>query len=92
MTCRVIAGLLALAWIAGVALFFINMSMDNDTLDLIVALVLTPLGLPWNLTPIFTGGSDIMRIAFALGTPLINILIVWGLCRAVLRRLCPRGC
>lgn len=92
MFCRVIVGLMVLAWILGVALFFINAGMNNDTVDLITALIMTPLGLPWNLTPIFTGGSDAMRMVFALGAPIINIFIVWGLCRVIARKLCPQGC
>ena len=92
MTCKILTGLLVLAWAAGVAMFFGNMAADNDTLDLLVALVLTPLGLPWNLTPIFAGGSEAVRMAFALGAPLVNIVIFWGLCRLLARRLCPQGC
>ncbi len=92
MICRIITGLMLLAWLAGVALFFVNQGLDNDVLDVLTALVLTPLGLPWNLAPIFTGGSEAMRLAVALGAPVINVLIVWSLCRVLARRLCPRGC
>ncbi len=92
MICRIITGLMALAWIAGVALFFINQGLHNDVLDILTALVLTPLGLPWNLTPIFIGGSETMRMVIALGAPIINILIVWGLCKVLARRFCPQGC
>ena len=92
MICRIITGLMVLAWVAGVAFFFISESTGNYTLDLLAALIMTPLGLPWNLTPIFTGGSDVMRMVIALGAPIINILIVWGLCRAIARKLCPQGC
>lgn len=91
MFCRGLVGLMILAWIAGAVMFFINMSMHHATLDLITALILTPLGLPWNLTPIFTGGSEMLRIATVLGTPLLNILLVWLLCRPVLRLFC-RAC
>ena len=92
MICRIITGLLVLAWVAGVALFFISESTGNYTIDLLTALIMTPLGLPWNLTPIFTGGSETMRVIIALGAPVINILIVWGLCKALARKLCPQGC
>ena len=92
MICRIITGLMVLAWIAGVILFFISESTGNYTIDLLTALIMTPLGLPWNLTPIFTGGSEALRMAFALGAPIINILIVWGLCKVVARRFCPQGC
>ena len=92
MICRIITGLMVLAWVAGVAFFFISKSTGNYTIDLLTSLIMTPLGLPWNLTPIFTGGSETMRMVIALGAPIINILIVWGLCRAVARKLCPQGC
>ena len=92
MICRIITGLLALAWVAGVALFFISRSTGIYALDLLTALVMTPLGLPWNLAPIFTGGSETARMAIALGAPVINILIAWGLCKVMARRLCPQGC
>ena len=92
MICRIITGLMALAWIIGVALFFISKATGNYTTDLLTALIMTPLGLPWNLAPIFTGGSDVMRMVIALGAPIINILIVWGVCKAVARKLCPQGC
>ena len=92
MICRIITGLVALAWVAGVALFFIAENTGNYTLDLLTALVMTPLGLPWNLVPIFTGGAETVRMAIALGAPAINIPIVWGLCKAVARKLCPAGC
>ena len=92
MICRIITGLMVLAWIAGVALFFISESTGIYALDLLTALLMTPLGLPWNLTPIFTGGSEAMRMVFALGAPVINIAIVWGLCKVVARCFCPQGC
>jgi len=86
MLCKAITGLLVLAWIAGVALFFANMGVENDVLDLLTALIMTPLGLPWNLTPIFSGGSQTMRMVVALAAPVINIIIVWLLCRALAGR------
>ena len=92
MICRIITGLVVLAWIAGLALFFINHGLHNDMLDLFTALILTPLGLPWNLGLIFLGGSEGMRTGLALGMPIINILIIWGLCKVVVRRFCPQGC
>ena len=92
MICRIITGLMTLAWIAGVALFFINHNLHNDALDILTALVLTPLGMPWILTPVFIGGSEGMRLGLALGAPVINILIIWGLCKLIVRRFCPQGC
>ena len=92
MICRIVTGLMVLAWVAGVALFFISESTGIYVLDLLTALIMTPLGLPWNLTPIFTGGSETVRMIIALGAPIINIVIVWGLCKVVARRFCPQGC
>ncbi|HGG60076.1 MAG TPA: hypothetical protein ENK26_09210 [Gammaproteobacteria bacterium] len=86
--CKAIGGLLVLAWVAGIALFFISANLHQHTLDMLTALTLTGLGIPWNLTPIFTGGSETFRIAVLLGAPLINIVIVWALCRIILRRFC----
>ena len=83
--CRVVTGLFALTWVAGVALFFIAENTGIFALDIMTALVMTPLGLPWNLTPVFSGGSETVRMAFALGAPVINLLIVWGLCKVVVR-------
>ncbi len=85
MICKAITGLMLLAWVAGVALFFLH----QPSLEILTALVLTGLGIPWNLTPIFTGGSDGFRTAVVLGAPLINIIVVWLLCRIVARRYCP---
>jgi hypothetical protein len=87
-----IAGLMVLAWVAGVALFFIAESTGIYALDLLTALIMTPLGLPWNLTPIFTGGPDALRMVIALGAPVINILLAWMLCKVLTRRFCPQGC
>ncbi len=91
MFCKGLVGLMVLAWLVGTGLFFTNMSMHNATLDLATALTLTPLGLPWNLFPIFLGGSEMLRIAVVLGMPLVNILIVALLCRPILRLFC-RSC
>ena len=85
MVCKAISGLMILAWIAGIALFFIH----EPSLDILTALILTGLGIPWNLTPIFTGGSEVFRSAFVLGAPVVNIIIVWMLCRLIARRVCP---
>ncbi len=92
MLCRVVTGLFVLAWVGGVALFFIAENTGIHALDIMTALVMTPLGLPWNLTPVFSGGSEGVRMTFALGAPVINLLIAWGLCKAVARRFCPQGC
>ncbi len=92
MTCKMLTGLLVLAWLAGVAMFFGYAATENDTLDLLAGLVLTPLGLPWNLIPIFSGGSGSVRMGVALAAPVINIVIFWWLCRMLARRLCPQGC
>ena len=90
--CRVVTGLFVLAWVAGVALFFVAENTGIFALDIMTALVMTPLGLPWNLTPVLTGGSETTRLAIALGAPALNVVIVWGLCKAVARRFCPAGC
>ncbi len=87
--CKIIGGLLVLIWLAGAALFFVNMNLHDQTLDVVTALILTGLGIPWNLTPIFTGGSQIFRMIVVLAAPIINILIIWGLCRVIARRICP---
>ena len=92
MICRTVTGLVVLAWVAGIVLFFIAESTGNYTVDLMTALIMTPLGLPWNLVPIFAGGSETVRMIIALGAPVINIFIVWGVCKIIVRRFCPQGC
>ncbi|HHN67591.1 MAG TPA: hypothetical protein ENK15_06095 [Thermopetrobacter sp.] len=91
MVCRLLTGAFVALWLAGVASFVVNQSLHNDTLDLFTALVMTPLGLPWNLYPVFFGGSDTLRMVIALAAPLINLVLLWVVCRAVCRIFCRAG-
>jgi hypothetical protein len=91
MTCRLIAGLFVLLWIVGIASYFAAASGAGDWADYLSALIMTPLGLPWNLSALLGGANQGLRLGIALGAPLINLIIVYGLCRLVVRRICP-GC
>ncbi len=89
MTCRIVAALFVLLWIIGVATHFAAAAGMGDWADVIASLVMTPLGLPWNLSALMMGDAYGARLVVALAAPAINLLIVYGLCRLIARRLCP---
>ncbi len=88
MICRILIGLFVLAWVAGVGMFAALEwgGVKSATLDLLTALVMTPLGLPWNLVAMAVAGKT-AKMVIALLAPVVNLAILAGICALVRRRL-----
>jgi hypothetical protein len=90
MICRILVGLFVLAWLAGIGMFAALEwgGVSSGTLDLLTALVMTPLGLPWNLIAMAVAGKT-AKMIIALLAPVVNLAILAGLCAFIRRRLRP---
>ncbi len=88
MICRILVGLFVLGWVAGLGMFAALEwgGVKNATLDLLTALVMTPLGLPWNLSALAVPGKT-AKMAIALLAPAVNLAILAGICALLRRRL-----
>jgi hypothetical protein len=84
-TCKWILGVFALLYLAALALFAIgSLGLFGSERDPLAAVFLMPLGLPWNLL------SDPLPEALypwlGAGAPLVNLLLLWIICRGIAAR------
>ena len=69
-----------IAFLAALAVFVSNMmGWFGQSPDALAGIYLLPFGLPWNLIGIAL--DDPFPIMFGLGSPLINLAILWWLWR-----------
>ena len=88
MLCRVLIAIFAICYLAALALLAVGtFGLFGAEQDPLSGIFLLPLGLPWNLVPL--DGPDHALRAIGLGAPLINLVLLVVLCRA-LRRRSPR--
>lgn len=81
-TCRWVLGAFGLSYLAALGLLAVGtfgwLGQEKDPLS---GIFLLPLGLPWNLL-----GERLPETALpwlGAGAPLANLLLLWGVCRAV---------
>ncbi|MEZ5864468.1 MAG: hypothetical protein R3D25_10535 [Geminicoccaceae bacterium] len=80
LICRLALGLLTLAWAAALAIFLIaTFGLFDQPRDPLGGVYLLPLGLPWNL--LIGSAPDPLRAWLAAAAPLVNIALLYGLCR-----------
>jgi hypothetical protein len=85
--CRIIVLLFAAAYVAALGLLAVGtFGLFGNERDPLAGVFLVPLGLPWNL--MLDGAPESTRPWLAAGTPMLNVAILWLICRltAALRR------
>lgn len=76
----------AIAYGAALALALVGLfGLFGSERDPIAAVFLIPLGLPWNRVLDFASLTDMGRVWLALLAPLINLVIIYGVCRMTRR-------
>lgn len=80
LICRLLLGLLVLAWVAAVVVFLVALfGLFDQPQDPLGAVFLLPLGLPWNLLLRGAPGPTLPWLFAA--APLVNIALLYWLCR-----------
>ena len=78
--CRWVVTVVATAYVIALVLFLIGtFGLFGEEKDPLSGVFLLPLGLPWN--QFLDGFSGTARAVAAAAAPLVNILILSGLCR-----------
>ena len=86
LVCRWIIGIFAVAYVAALAIYFIaEFGLFGQPRDPLGGVFLIPLGLPWNL--LVDRAPEGLWPRLAAAAPVINILLLVGLCRLGRRRL-----
>ncbi len=83
--CRIALAAFALLYLAALGLLIIGTyGLFGAERDPLSGVYLVPLGLPWNR---FLGGlGDPLRFWAAAAAPLINLALLWALCRFLERK------
>ncbi len=85
LICRLLLGLLVLAYAAAVAIFLVTVfGLFDQPEDPLGAVFLLPLGLPWNL--LLRGAPTPLLPWLFAAAPLVNIALLLWLCRRKRRR------
>jgi hypothetical protein len=80
--CRLILSAFLLLYLAALALLGIGtFGLFGSERDPLAAVFLAPLGLPWNLLIDFF--PDALHPWLGVAAPLVNLLVVWLICRAI---------
>jgi len=86
MVCRIILGVLAVAYLLALAVFaagtFGWLGADRDPLSGVYLIVL---GMPWVLLPFDAVVGEAALPAVGVLAPLVNLAILWALCRWLAR-------
>ncbi|MEH6526571.1 MAG: hypothetical protein V7723_10910 [Sneathiella sp.] len=84
MACRFLVITFAILYAVALGLFLIGTYgwFGQDTGPL-AGIFLIPLGLPWSLIEV----PDAMLLPVAVGSPFLNLIILWVICRLIRKRL-----
>ncbi|MEH6547570.1 MAG: hypothetical protein V7701_14125 [Sneathiella sp.] len=84
MNCRFLVIAFAILYAVALGLFLVGTFgwFGQDTGPL-AGIFLIPLGLPWSLIEV----PDAMLMPVAIGAPLLNLIILWVICRLIRKRL-----
>lgn len=86
LVCRWIIGIFAVAYLAALAVYFVaEFGLFGQPRDPLGGIFLIPLGLPWNL--LVGWAPESLWPWLAAAAPVINILLLVGLCRLGHHRL-----
>lgn len=80
--CKVVFGAFLLLYVAALALLAVGtFGLFGAERDPLSGIFLVPLGLPWNLlVDVF---PDPMLPWLAAGAPMVNLLVIWRICKAI---------
>lgn len=80
--CTIVLGAFAVLYLAAVALTIIEtFGLFGSPQGPLAGVFLVPLGLPWNL--MLSGFSDSAKPWLAGAAPLLNLALLYGICRAL---------
>jgi len=80
MVCRIVLGTFGLAYMLALFIYLTGTyGWFGQPTGALSGIYLVPLGLPWNLID----ASEAMLPVLGLGAPLINIALIWLLCRVL---------
>lgn len=84
MICRFVVVAFAILYGLALGLFLVGtFGWFGQETDPLSGVFLIPLGLPWS----FIDVSEPMLMPLAFGSPFINLIILWGICRLIRKRL-----
>ncbi len=83
--CRIVLVIFAALYLFALAVFLIGtFGFFGSEPDPLSGVYLVPLGLPWNR--MIDGASDKLLVWLAAIAPLVNVMVLWIVCRFIARR------
>ena len=80
MRCRIVVIVFAVLYLIALGLYLTGTyGWFGQSRDPLSGIFLLPLGLPWSLIE----APEAMRLVLGIGAPLINLVILWVVCRLI---------